>query len=84
MSTLYANRAAVNMQLENFGRVVEDCLESIKILPNVKALYRLSKAYFSLKNYDDAIHYSEEGIKIEETNKTFKKLIKDCKVEKIK
>jgi len=84
MSTLYANRAAVNMQLENFGRVVEDCLESIKILPNVKALYRLSKAYFSLKNYDDAIHYSEEGIKIEETNKTFKKLIKDCKVEKNK
>jgi len=83
-SQLLSNRAAVHLQLENYGRVVEDGLESVKYLPSVKAFYRLAKAYYSLKKYDEAIQYSEEGLKLEPDNKILKKLIKDSNIEKDK
>jgi len=83
-STLLTNRAAVNLQIENFGRVIEDCVKSIQLVPSVKAYYRLAKATFSLGRYDEAIKYSEDGLLMEENNKTLKKIIKDSFVEKDK
>jgi len=81
---LYSNRAAVHLQFENYGHVIDDSLESVKISPSVKAYYRLAKAYFTLKRYDDAIINSEEGLKLEPDNKTLKKIIKDSNIEKEK
>lgn len=45
ISILFSNRAQVHLQLENFGRVVEDCRKAIKYNPqNYKAYFRAATA----------------------------------------
>ena len=52
---LLLNRAAVNMILQNYGSVKRDCLEVLKMdSRNVKARMRLTKAYLSLGQVDEA------------------------------
>jgi len=65
LSTLYANRAAVNLLLGNFGRVIEDCEKAIQFDPNnVKLYYRASKASLSLLKYENALKYCEKGLSV--------------------
>jgi len=80
-STLYSNRAAVNLQLENYGRVIEDCKFAVEIAPTSKAYYRMAKAYFSLTKFEEAILSSEDGLKLEPKNKVLSKLIEDSRKE---
>eukprot|EP00727_Mastigamoeba_balamuthi_P000572 m51a1_g10511 hypothetical protein (491) ;mRNA; f:184594-186322 len=48
-STYYCNRAAIQFKRENYGYVLEDCNEAIKLDPgNVKAYWRAARAHLKL------------------------------------
>ena len=56
LAKLHCNRAMINLKYKNFGKVVEDCKQSLKIDPNyIKAYYRMGKAYISTKKYKECI-----------------------------
>ncbi|KAJ3217412.1 hypothetical protein HDU67_007995 [Dinochytrium kinnereticum] len=59
-SVLHSNRAAVNLELGNFRKAINDCAEAIKINPrNVKAYYRSIKALFALDRFEEALDCCE-------------------------
>jgi len=73
-SVYFSNRAAVNLQMENFGRVLPDCDEAIQLDPsNVKAYFRATKAAHALCKYQQAVDYCTSGLKIEPDNKTLER-----------
>lgn len=56
MAKLHCNRAMINLRYKNFGKVIEDCKQSLKIDPNyIKAYFRMGKAYISIKKYKECI-----------------------------
>jgi len=73
-SVYFSNRAAVNLQRENFGRVISDCDMAISLDPNnIKAYFRATKAAYSLLKYQNAVDYCVAGLKIEPDNKTLER-----------
>ncbi|ORY01014.1 hypothetical protein K493DRAFT_98637 [Basidiobolus meristosporus CBS 931.73] len=67
MATCYTNRAAVNLALENYGRVLNDCAAALGINPrNVKALYRSARALCALEKYLEAIDCCDWALKEKE------------------
>jgi tetratricopeptide (TPR) repeat protein len=55
MEACYANRAAVNLELGNYGKVLRDCAKCLELNPsNVKALYRSARGLFQLDRPDEA------------------------------
>ncbi|AJQ01309.1 AIC_G0003390.mRNA.1.CDS.1 [Saccharomyces cerevisiae] len=53
--SLYANRAACELELKNYRRCIEDCSKALTINPkNVKCYYRTSKAFFQLNKLEEA------------------------------
>ena len=55
-AALLANRGACNMSLKNYGSVKRDCADALKLTPtNVKAHYRIAKACFELKQFEDCL-----------------------------
>lgn len=68
-STLYLNRAACNLELKNYRKCINDCKECLKLNPkNIKAYYRLAKAFFSIEKYDEAQQAIEFSLKIDPEN----------------
>lgn len=48
--------------VENYGKVVNDCREAVKLNPkNVKAYYRGAKAANALEKYEEALKFCEGG-----------------------
>lgn len=66
-ATLWSNRAACALGLRNFGDAKRDCHQSLKLKPNVKALYRLAKACFALKQFEQAQKAADWGLSLETT-----------------
>lgn len=70
-----ANRAACNLELQNYGRVLNDCSKCLKINPkNVKALYRSAKALFALDKLVEAIDCCDHALSIDPENKPVKEI----------
>ncbi|KAI8870739.1 hypothetical protein GQ42DRAFT_162497 [Ramicandelaber brevisporus] len=63
-ATLYVNRAAVNLELGNYRKVLNDCAVVIKKFDdkNVKALYRSAKACRMLEKYEEAMDCIDRAI----------------------
>ncbi|KAG0217173.1 hypothetical protein B0O80DRAFT_452899 [Mortierella sp. GBAus27b] len=73
IETLYVNRAACNLPLENYRMVLTDCSKALKLNPkNVKALFRSAKALFALEMYVEAIDCCEHALGIEPDNQAIK------------
>ncbi|KAJ3069057.1 hypothetical protein HDU98_007852 [Podochytrium sp. JEL0797] len=69
-SVLHSNRAAVNLELGNFRKVLNDCSDAIKLNPkNVKAFYRSTKALYSLDRIAEARNACKLGLELDPTNK---------------
>lgn len=67
----YVNRAACNLELENYGKVLADCSKALKINPkNMKALYRSSKACIAVDRLDEAQDVITRGLSLEPGNKS--------------
>ncbi|KAJ3415908.1 Tetratricopeptide repeat protein 4 [Chytridiales sp. JEL 0842] len=82
-STLYSNRAAVNLKLGNYRKTILDCAEAIKLNPkNIKAYYRSTVALRSVDRLAEALDSCEWGLKHEPTNKSL--LEEKTKIEKRK
>lgn len=70
--TLLVNRAAVNLELGNYGRVLVDCAAALHINhKHPKAYYRCIKALDALRRYDEAIQCCELGLSCNPDNTSF-------------
>ncbi|CAI1921957.1 HSP70/90 co-chaperone [Saccharomyces pastorianus] len=53
--SLFANRAACELELKNYRKCVEDCGKALTINPkNIKCYYRISKSFFQLSKLEEA------------------------------
>lgn len=85
-----SNRALINMWLKNYGKVVEDCLNSISLDKSFISPYvRCTEALVALQKWEKAIQLAEKGIlqekenfgKLEENaSKAFDMKVGKCKV----
>ncbi|KAL3625792.1 hypothetical protein CASFOL_030321 [Castilleja foliolosa] len=76
-STIYSNRAHVNLLLGNYRRALQDAEEAIRLCPtNVKALYRAVKDSSSLNLLDEAKSYCNKGTQLFPDNEELQKLDK--------
>lgn len=66
----FANRAAVNLELQNYGKVLKDCAKCLGLNDkNVKALYRSAKALFALDRLDEALDCCDHALAVDPENK---------------
>ncbi|KAJ3171625.1 Tetratricopeptide repeat protein 4 [Geranomyces variabilis] len=66
---LHTNRAAVNLELGNFRKVLNDCAAALTLQPdNVKAYYRSVKALLALDKLDEALDCCERALKVDPHN----------------
>jgi tetratricopeptide (TPR) repeat protein len=85
-STLYANSALAHLQLKNWGLVRDDCKKALAFNDkNVKAWYRLARAYQMLQDWEEAGNAIDSGLGCsdESSNKELLKLRKQLS-EKIR
>jgi Cns1/TTC4 Wheel domain len=78
-STICSNIALAHLMLSNWGHVRDECKKAVVFNDqNVKAWYRLAKAYQKLKDFENAGDAVERGlgVKGEEQNKDLLKLQK--------
>ncbi|SCU95227.1 LANO_0E09692g1_1 [Lachancea nothofagi CBS 11611] len=67
--SLYSNRAACELELNNFRRCINDCKLALQINPqNIKCYYRVARAFHSLGNYDEAKQTLEFGLQLDPGN----------------
>lgn len=63
------NRAAVNLELGNYARVIEDCIAAIESNPkNLKAYFRCARAHAQLDRFEKGLEFVTEGLKIDAKN----------------
>ncbi|XP_017140479.1 protein unc-45 homolog B [Drosophila miranda] len=76
LPVFYKNRAAAYLKLEKFEKAVEDCTESLKLVPNdPKALFRRAQAYESLEKYEEAYRDATALFKADPGNKTVQPIL---------
>ncbi|KAI8898084.1 hypothetical protein BC833DRAFT_591202 [Globomyces pollinis-pini] len=82
-SILYSNRAAVNLELGNFGSVLYDCTRAIKFNPkNVKAYFRSIKALIALDKVDEGIDCCLRAMEVDSQNIHFPNDLKKLRKRK--
>ncbi|KAI8084488.1 uncharacterized protein BX664DRAFT_387222 [Halteromyces radiatus] len=75
MEACYANRAAVNLELGNYGKVLRDCAKCLELNPkNVKALYRSARGLFQLDRPDEAYDCCEHALAVDPDNQPVRAL----------
>ncbi|KAK7202786.1 hypothetical protein BZA70DRAFT_285024 [Myxozyma melibiosi] len=75
VTSCYLNRAACNLELQNYRRVINDCAEVLKRQPaNAKAYYRTAKACLAIDKISEAQECIERGLKLEPKSSYFKEL----------
>ena len=66
-STIYANRAQIQLCLKNYGKVIADCKKSIELQPNTyKSYWRAATALRALSKYTEGIEWCNNGLIIME------------------
>uniref|UniRef100_M4B8E9 Cns1/TTC4 wheel domain-containing protein n=1 Tax=Hyaloperonospora arabidopsidis (strain Emoy2) TaxID=559515 RepID=M4B8E9_HYAAE len=91
-SQILCNRAAVQLELKNYGSCRSDAAKAIHLdSSNVKAYFRGAKASRMLRKPTDTLRYCEEGLKHDPENKLLlklqtegQKLVQELRVEKLK
>jgi len=83
MCTLYSNRAACNLELKNYRRCINDCIEALKFDPkNVKAYYRMAKAFFAIDQLNEATSALEFSLALDPENLASKSLLTKIQTRK--
>jgi tetratricopeptide (TPR) repeat protein len=88
---ILSNRAAVHLELRNYGSCRSDAAKAINFDPtNVKAYYRGAKASRQLRMPADTLRYCEEGLKRDPGSKQLlqlqkegRRLVEELRVEKL-
>ncbi|KKA28438.1 hypothetical protein TD95_003048 [Thielaviopsis punctulata] len=69
LESLYANRAACNLELRNFRACWTDCTGALRLNPrNVKCWYRSAKALLAVDRLDDAADAAARGLAVDPAN----------------
>ncbi|PPR02467.1 hypothetical protein CVT24_002016 [Panaeolus cyanescens] len=69
MEALLCNRAACNLELQNYGSVLRDCSKALTLNPkSSKAYYRSALALVSLSRYDEALDCCARCLAYDTTN----------------
>lgn len=75
MEACYVNRAACNLELRNYGRVLTDCSKCLEINPkNVKAFYRSARALFALDKLVETIDCCDHALGVDPENVNVKNI----------
>ncbi|KAI0677475.1 40S ribosomal protein S7 [Trametes maxima] len=70
LEALYCNRAACNLELQNYGSVLRDCSKAIGVNPkSSKAFYRSAMALIALERYDEALDCCDRCLDFDKGNK---------------
>ncbi|EOR04963.1 Hsp70/Hsp90 co-chaperone CNS1 [Wallemia ichthyophaga EXF-994] len=70
LESLYSNRAASNLELQNFGQTLKDTAQVLQINPrNTKALYRAARALNALERFDEATDAANHVLLLDSENK---------------
>ncbi|KAJ3382606.1 hypothetical protein HDU92_004670 [Lobulomyces angularis] len=81
--SLLLNRAACNLELENFGSVLKDCAIALKIDPNnIKGWFRCAKACLILEKLDEAEDCIVRGLNIDKKNTSILNLKNSLDIKK--
>lgn len=68
-SVYYSNRAAVNLEMGNYARTIDDCKKAIESNPkNLKAFFRAARASSLLDKYEQALAYIDDALKVDAKN----------------
>ncbi|RUP48794.1 hypothetical protein BC936DRAFT_143974 [Jimgerdemannia flammicorona] len=79
MEACHANRAAVNLELQNYGMVLKDCAKALGYNPrNIKVLYRSARALYALDRVDEAIDCCDHALAVEPENVAVKAQRERC------
>ncbi|PQQ05298.1 tetratricopeptide repeat protein 4 homolog [Prunus yedoensis var. nudiflora] len=77
-------RGQINLLLGNYRRALTDAEDSIKLCStNVKALYRVAKAYFALNLLPESTLHCQNGLKHDPSNEELKKLLRQIESKKM-
>lgn len=69
----YVNRAACNLELQNYGKVLYDCSRALRInAKNLKALYRSARACIAVDRLDEAQDVITRGLLLDPENAPMK------------
>ncbi|TKY88478.1 hypothetical protein EX895_002466 [Sporisorium graminicola] len=69
LETLYANRAACNLELKNYGATLRDTSAVLGLNErSEKAYYRATRALLALDRFQDAIDCAAHGVKVNPDN----------------
>ncbi|XP_072934544.1 protein unc-45 homolog B [Epargyreus clarus] len=76
MATYLKNRAAAYLKLNEYDKVIKDCDESLKIIPeDPKTLFRRSQALESVGRFEEAYRDAKTIFTVEPTNKAVQPIL---------
>ncbi|KAJ6789928.1 hypothetical protein PWT90_10018 [Aphanocladium album] len=76
--SMYVNRAACNLELDNFRSVWLDCTAALRLDPrNVKAYYRAARALLKVDRVDEADDMCARGLAFDADNKALRSVAAD-------
>ncbi|XP_059052848.1 protein unc-45 homolog B [Achroia grisella] len=76
MATYLKNRAAAYLKTNEYNKVIQDCDESLKIVPeDPKALFRRSQALENLQRYEEAYKDAKAIFTIDPANKAIQPIL---------
>ncbi|KAM7364628.1 unc-45 myosin chaperone [Cochliomyia hominivorax] len=77
LPVFYKNRAAAYLKLEDFTKALNDCTNSLKLVPkDPKALFRRAQAYEGLKKFEEAYKDATDLFKEDPTNQAVQPMLK--------
>lgn len=75
-ATVLINLAACELELKNYKKCITQCRKALEIdSKSIKAYYRIAKAFFLLKKYDEAKGSATFGLLIDKENKPLLQLL---------
>ncbi|XP_023327875.1 dnaJ homolog subfamily C member 7 isoform X1 [Eurytemora carolleeae] len=81
-SKIYFNRATVSAKLKKLEDSIEDCSRAIDLDPSyTKAYLRRAKSYMDTEQYEDAVRDYESVFKTDRSNREYRQLLQDAKLE---
>ncbi|XP_026754995.1 protein unc-45 homolog B [Galleria mellonella] len=76
MATYLKNRAAAYLKTNEYSKVIQDCDEALKIVPeDPKALFRRSQALENLQRYEEAYRDAKTIFTVDPTNKAVQPIL---------
>ena len=65
ISSVKISNDGFNNVIENYGRVIEDSVEAMRLNPTfIKPYFRCAQAYLTLEKYEECIKMADKGLEV--------------------